>query len=87
MCHLHDTHLQSPRFSPKDAHTLKAFICFSFIKEDSTNSLVTGDPIEVCTVAGWNDVALRRNPYPPYYQVAFAFSTILCPPSLGLPYG
>jgi len=31
---------------------LKMFICFSPIKEDSTNSLVTRDPAEVCTVTG-----------------------------------
>ena len=86
--HLHDTHLQSPDTLPEDAHALvKAFICFSSFKDDSTNFLVTRDPAEVCTVAGWDDVALRRNPYPLHYRTAFAFSTILCPPSIGLPYG
>ena len=86
--HLHDTHLQSPDTLPEDAHALvKAFICFSSFKDDSTNYLVTRDLAEVCTVTSWNDIALRLNPYPLHYKTAFAFSTILCPPSNGLPCG
>jgi hypothetical protein len=45
------------------------------------------DPAEVCTVTGWDDVALRFNPYPPHYRAAFAFSTFLYPPSHSLPCG
>jgi hypothetical protein len=72
--HLHDTHLQSPDTLPEDAHALvKAFICFSSFKDDSTNSLVTRDLAEVCTVTSWDNVALRRNPYPFHYRTAFAF--------------
>jgi len=48
---------------------------------------VMRDPAEVCTVISWDNVALWRNPYPLHYRTAFAFSTILCPPSLGFPYG
>ena len=88
LCHLHDTRLQSPDVLPEDAHAeVTAFICFSSCKEDSTNSLVTRDPAEVCTVAGRDNVASRLNPYPPHYRAAFACSAILCPSSLGLPYG
>jgi hypothetical protein len=88
LCNLHDTYLQSPDTLPEDAHALvKAFICFSSFKEDSTNFLVTRAPAEVCTVTSWDNVALRRNPYPFHYRTAFAFSTILCPPSLSLPCG
>ena len=70
-------------------HTLwlKRSFAFPPYKEDSTNFLVTRDPAEVCTVTSWDNVALRRNPYPFHYRTAFAFSTILCPPSIGLPCG
>src|SRR5215469_16429877 len=30
-------------------------------------------------VFAWDDVAFWRNPYPPHYKVAFAFSAFLCP--------
>ena len=43
--------------------------------------------MEVCAVTSRDDVAFRLNPYPSHYRVAFAFSIILYPPSLSLPYG
>ena len=44
--------------------------------------LVTSDQAEVCPLS--RGVMLpygRRNPYPPHYKAAFAFSTILYPQS------
>ena len=70
-------------------HTLwlKRSFAFPPLRKILQIFLVTRDPEEVCTVTSWDNVALWRNPYPLHYRTAFAFSTILCPPSLGFPYG
>jgi len=45
------------------------------------------DQADVSTLFSWDDVALRLNSYPCHYSMAFAFSALLFPPSIGLPYG
>ena len=40
---------------------------------------VMKDQVEVCPLSRGDDVAVRLNPYPSHYSMAFAFSTLSCP--------
>jgi len=44
---------------------------------------VMGHPMEVCPLSR-RIMWLMRNPYPPHYKTAFAFSIVLYPPSYRL---
>src|ERR1035441_7815074 len=56
-------------------HTWSPFSFAISSYEGSTCYLVTNDPLEVCPLSRWN-----RSSYPFHYRMAFAFSSILCPP-------
>jgi hypothetical protein len=83
---LHDTRLEPAKRAAQGctlgSRTSKPFgcrhSCFAPLA-GWPGSLVTEDPEEVCRLSPQDDVAHRRNPYPPHYRAAFASSSILCP--------